>query len=139
VLLAPCKRCGAYHKGNHTSWSAECPERVKEILRVKAARQTLLTLFLISATASMREACDTQEENTPDREWSIVTAKKRKVGRPVGAVNKIKTIIRDASQSIFSFSSQSMRDTCETPATTQLDEHSQMDCDNTQAEAEGNA
>ena len=68
-----------------------------------------------------------------------MTIKKRKVGRPVGAVNKTKIIFRDASQNIFSFSSQSMRDICETPATTQLDKHSQMDCDNTQAEAEGNA
>jgi hypothetical protein len=139
VSPAPRKRCAACHGGNHTSWSAECPARVKEILRAKAAKQTLSTLFPISATASMREACDTQGENTPDREWSTVTVKKRKVGRPVGAVNKTKTIIRDANQSIFSFSSQSMRDTCETPATTQLDKHSQMDCDNTQAEAEGNA
>jgi hypothetical protein len=127
---APRKRCAACHGGNHTSWSAECPARVKEILRAKAARQTLSTLFPISAT--LREACDTQGENTPDGEWSTVTVKKRKVGRPVGAVNKTKTINRDASQSIFSFSSQSMRGTCETPATTQLDKHSQMDCDNTQ-------
>ena len=132
MSLAPRKRYAACHGGNHTSWSAECPARVKEILRVKAVRQTLLTLFLISATASIREACDTQGENTPDREWSTVTVKKRKVGRPVGAVNKTKTIFRDANQSIFSFSSQSMRDTCETPATTQLDKHSQIDCDNTQ-------
>ena len=95
---APRKRCAACHGGNHTSWSAECPARTKKILRAKAARQTLSTLFPISATASiLREACGTQEENTPDREWSTVTAKKRKVGRPVGAVNKTKIIIRDAS------------------------------------------
>jgi hypothetical protein len=137
VLPAPYKRCAACYGGNHTSWSAECPARVKEILRVKAVRQTLLTLFPISAT--LREACNTQGENTPDGEWSTVTVKKRKVGRPVGAVNKTKTIIRDANQSIFSFSSQSMRDTYETPVTTQLDKHSQIDCDNTQAEAEDNA
>jgi hypothetical protein len=135
MLLAPRKRCAACHRGNHPLWSAEYPARVKEILRAKAARQTLLTLFPISATASiLREACDTQGENTPDREWSIVTAKKRKVGRPVGTVNKTKTINRDTSQSIFSFTSQSMRGTCETPAITQLNKHSQMDCNNTQAE-----
>ena len=108
VSPAPRKRCAACHGGNHTSWSAECPARVKEILRAKAARQTLSTLFPISAT--LREACGTQGENTPDGEWSTVTTKKRKVGRPVGAVNKTKTINRDATQSIFSFSSQSMRE-----------------------------
>ena len=77
---------------------------MKEILRVKAVRQTLLTIFSVLATASiLREIYDTQGENISDREWSTVTAKKRKVGRPVGAVNKVKTINRDTSQSIFSF------------------------------------
>jgi hypothetical protein len=86
-------------------------------------------MILWSATApAMRGACEVPGEGTLDTEWSTVT-KKRKIGRPIGSVNKAKTIGRDASQSIFSFTSQSMRGASETPTNTQLVEHSQMDCD----------
>lgn len=125
------KQCAACYGGQHTSWSTECPARVKEIRRAKEARHVMSGLFPVSGTApTMRGACDTPEKGIQDAEgeWSTVT-KKRKIGRPIGAVNKTKTISRDASQSIFSFTSQSMRGASEAPANTQQTEHSQMDCD----------
>lgn len=137
VSQASRKRCAACQGGQHTSWTSECPARVKEIRRAKAAKQTLPRLFPISATVpTLRETYGAQEESTPDREWSTVTTKKRKIGRPIGAVNKAKTISKDISQSTFSFASQSIRGSGETPTTTQLNKHSQMDCDTTQTGGE---
>jgi hypothetical protein len=137
------KRCAACQGGEHTSWSAECPARVKETLRARAAKLTLPKLFLIStAVPTLREVFGaTPAENTrlsgdsqATENWSTVTTKKRKLqtpGRPIGAVSKAKTTTRDTSQSIFSFSQtqQSTRGASEAPASTQLDKSSRMDCD----------
>jgi hypothetical protein len=136
---APRKRCaachGACHGGQHTSWSGECPARVKEIVRAKAARRALSRLFPISAIPPiLREACGAQEESMRDEGWSTMATKKRKLaGRPLGAVNKARIINRDADQNIFSFTSQaqSMRGASEAPAIippTHSTEHSKMDC-----------
>jgi hypothetical protein len=81
--------------------------RAKEILRAKTARRALSRLFLISALPpTLREAfgASTSEEGVRDEGWSTVATKKRKLaGRPLGAASKAKTINRDPSQSIFSF------------------------------------
>jgi hypothetical protein len=149
ILPAPRKRCAACHKGEHASWSAECPARVKEISRAKTARRTLPRLFPTSAIPpTLREAFGTPEDGTPEEStrlsggsqategWSTVATKKRKLaGRPLGAVSKAKTINRDASQSIFSFTSQpqSTRGASEAPTIIQPIEHSQMDRESTSA------
>lgn len=144
VSPAPRKRCAACQGGEHTSWSAECPARVKETLRAKAAKSILPKLFPIStAVSKLREAFGAAPADSTrlsggsqaTENWSTETTKKRKLqtpGRPIGAVNKAKTIAKDANQSIFSFGSQTQRSTRgagDTPASTQPDNSSQMDCD----------
>jgi hypothetical protein len=149
VSPAPRKRCAACQGGEHTSWSAECPAKVKETLRARAAKTALPKLFPIStAVPTLREvfgAVSAENTRLPDgshaiENWSTVTTKKRKLqtpGRPIGAVSKAKTNTRDTSQSIFSFSSQTQQNTqntrsaSDTPASTQLNESSRMDCDYT--------
>src|SRR5450432_4413669 len=106
VSPATRKRCAACPNGEHTSWSAECPARVKETLRAKAAKLTLPKLFLIStAVPTLRErfgAAPAAENTrlsgdsqaTATENWSTMTIKKRKLqipGRPIGAVSKAKT------------------------------------------------
>jgi hypothetical protein len=116
------------------------PARAKEILRAKTARRALSRLFPISALPpTLREAFGAPEESTRDEGWYTVATKKIKLaGRPLGAVSKAKIINRDASQSIFSFTSQSQstRGASEAPEITQPIEHSRMDCDTTQAGGE---
>jgi hypothetical protein len=149
VSPATRKRCAACQSGEHTSWSAECPARVKETLRAKTAKLTLPKLFPIStAVPTLREmfgaapAENTRlsgnSQATATENWSTVTTKKRKLqtpGRPTGAVSKAKTTTRDANQSIFNFSSQtqqqSTRGASDAPASTQPDKSSRMDCDST--------
>jgi hypothetical protein len=123
ISPAPRKRCAACHGGEHKSWSTECPARAKEILRAKTAKRALPRLFPISAMPpTLREAFGgTPAESTrpsggsqATEGWSTVATKKRKLqalGRPIGAVSKAKTINRDASQSIFSFTSQPQQNT----------------------------
>jgi hypothetical protein len=116
--------------------------RAREILRAKTARRALSRLFPISALPpTLREVfgASASEENTRDEGWSTVAIKKRKLaGRPLGAASKVKTINRDANQSIFSFTNQpqSTRGASEAPETTQPTEHSRMDCDDSQAGGE---
>jgi hypothetical protein len=140
ISPAPRKRCAACHGGEHASWSAECPARAKEILRAKTARRALSRLFPISALPpTLREAFGAPEESPRDEGWSTVATKKRKLaGRPLGATSKAKIINKDASQSIFSFTSQSQstRGASKAPETIQQTEHSQMECDTTQAGGE---
>jgi hypothetical protein len=105
-------------------------------------------ILIASPAPTLREAFGTQEEGTPEEStrlsggsqategWSTVATKKRKLaGRPLGAVSKAKTINRDASQSIFSFTSQpqSTRGASEAPTIIQPIEHSQMDRESTSA------
>jgi hypothetical protein len=143
------KRCAACQGGEHTSWSAECPARVKETLRAKAARAALPKLFPVSTTVpTLREAFGAVSVPATDSKhlsggsqatenWSTVATKKRKLqipGRPIGAVSKAKTITKDVNQSIFSFGNQTQQGTrgaSDTPASTQPDKSSQMDCDST--------
>jgi len=144
VSPAPRKRCAACQGGDHTSWSGECPARVKEILRAKAAKLALPKLFPISTTVpTLREALGAvpaestrlSDGSQATENWSTVTTKKRKLqipGRPIGAVSKTKTITKDASQSIFSFGSQTQQSTrgaSDAPASTQPDKSLRMDCD----------
>jgi hypothetical protein len=104
---APRKRCAACQKREHTSWSAECLMRAKEILWAKIVKRALLRLFLILALpltlkevfgASASAASAAEEESTRDKEWFTVATKKRKLaGRPLSAVSKVKTINKDAN------------------------------------------
>ena len=78
---------------------------------------------------------------TPYTKGSMRRVRGKLAGRPLGAVNKARTINRDTDQSIFSFTSQvqSMRGASEAPVIippTHSTEHSQMDCDAIQAERE---
>jgi hypothetical protein len=141
ISPTPRGRCAACQRGKHTSWSAECPARIKEISRAKIARQALLRLFRTSTTPPILKEAFGAPESTRDKGWFTVAIKKRKLaGRLLGAVSKAKIINRDASQSIFSFTSQpqSTRGASEAPTitTTQPTEHSWMDCDATQAGGE---
>jgi hypothetical protein len=99
ISPAPRKRCAACHRGEHASWSAECPARAKEISRAKTARRELSRLFPTSAIPpTLREAFSAPEESVRDKRWSTVATKKRKLaGRPLGAASKAKTINRDAN------------------------------------------
>ena len=109
------KRCAACKIGDHASWSQACPARQREIARAKQAERFKPKLFPVSAPTAFtfsREAEATQATNmrgssvTPEGEWIIVD-KKRKLnasGRPIGALNKAKTIIpRPEDRSILSF------------------------------------
>ena len=143
------KRCAACQGGEHTSWSAECPARVKETLRAKAARAVLPKLFPVSTTVpTLREAFGAVSVPAADSKrlsggsqatenWSTMATKKMKLqipGRPIAAVSKAKTITKDVNQSIFSFGNQTQQGTrgaSDTPASTQPDKSSQMDCEST--------
>jgi hypothetical protein len=150
ISPAPHKRCAACHGEEHTSWSPKCPERVKEIARAKAAKRALPRQFPTSnIPPTLREmfGATTAESPRPlggpqaTEGWTTVDTKKRKLqaptlGRSKGAASKAKRIDRDASQSIFSFTSQpqqqqSRRGASEAPTskTTQAIENSQMDYD----------
>jgi hypothetical protein len=94
-------------------------------------------MFGAAPVENTRLSGDSQATTTTEN-WSTVTTKKRKLqtpGRPTGAVSKAKTTTRDASQSIFSFSSQtqqqSTRGASDAPASTQSNKNSRMDCDST--------
>jgi hypothetical protein len=68
-------------------------------------------------------------------EYTNVTNKKRKLGtlgRPIGAVNKAKTTVKDADTRTLNFFPQiDQRRFGETPASTQLSESSDMDIEPT--------
>jgi hypothetical protein len=56
VSLATRKRCAACQGEKHISWSAECPARIKETLRARAAKSTLSKLFpILTAVSTLRE------------------------------------------------------------------------------------
>jgi hypothetical protein len=69
ITPTPRGRCAACHRGEHTSWSAECPARIKEISRAKTARRALLRLFPTSIIPpTLREAFGAPEESTRDED-----------------------------------------------------------------------
>jgi hypothetical protein len=116
-------------KGDTSSESGQvnATEAISNINRVP----TLKEVFGAALVENTRLLGDSQATEN----WSTVTIKKRKLqtpGRPIGAVSKVKTITRDVSQSIFSFSSQTQQSTrgaSDAPASTQPNKSLRMDCD----------
>jgi Zinc knuckle len=109
------KCCAACKVGDHASWSQACPARQREIARAKQTERFKPKLFPVSAPTAFafsRETEATQATSmrgasaTPEGEWTMVD-KKRKLnvsGRPIGALNRAKTIIpRPEDRSILSF------------------------------------
>jgi hypothetical protein len=113
------KKCAGCNGGNHTSWSKDCPARIKELQRARAARLTLSRLFPVATTKQFltESSKDSQAESrrppgaSQRTEDALDASKKRKLnptGRPIGAMNKAKTLNRNASanNSILNFTSQ---------------------------------
>ena len=134
------KCCAACSGGQHASWSTACPARQRDTQRARTARRTMPRLFPVAArmsptpifseipTGSMRFPSVSQASSDG---FSVVTAKKRKFGtpgRPVGAVNKAKTIERDVDTRTLNFVPQiDLRSASETPTSTQLSTDSEME------------
>jgi hypothetical protein len=124
---ATLKKCAGCNGGNHTAWSRDCPARVKELQRVKAAQLSLPKLFPVATAerfftgstraGNTRLSGASQVESTRPPGASQVNgdapdaSKKRKlnpIGRPTGAVSKAKTIDRGAgANSILNFTTSS--------------------------------
>jgi hypothetical protein len=136
------RSCAACTGGDHPSWSTACPSRIQEASRAKTARIIMMRLYPVPAKAtpppgdtptdSIRFTGATQAND----EWTTVTTKKRKYaapGRPIGSLNRLKAIPRDADNHILNFSSQSsIRKEYETPTSTQLTAESEREIESTQ-------
>jgi hypothetical protein len=121
------KKCAGCNGENHTSWSKDCPARVKELGRARAAKLALSRLFPVATITQfftkpfktpqaegMRPAGASQAESmrpsgaSQSNEDASDAPKKRKlnpIGRPIGAVNKAKALggLTSANNSILNF------------------------------------
>ena len=120
-------RCAGCNGGNHTAWSKDCPARIKELGRAKAVKLTLSRLFPVASLTQLftrpfkgQQSEITRSTGASQEECMRLTGaaqgngeapeapKKRKlnpVGRPIGAVNKAKTLggSAGANSSILDF------------------------------------
>jgi hypothetical protein len=110
-------KCAGCNGGNHPAWSKDCPARIKELGRAKAAKLALSRLFPVASvtqfitrpfkgqqTEPARQAGASQDgsmrlsSTSQDIEIAVEALeapKKRKpnpVGRPKGSVNKVKAL-----------------------------------------------
>jgi hypothetical protein len=120
-------KCAGCNGGNHPAWSKDCPARIKELGRAKAAKLALSRLFPVASvtqfitrpfkgqqTEAARQAGASQDGSTrlssalQGIEEALEAPKKRKlnpIGRPKGSVNKAKTLSSsaEANNSILNF------------------------------------
>ena len=109
------KRCAGCNGGNHTAWSKDCPARMKELGRAKAAKLALPRLFSVATSVAQyitqslgghqaeheyqpgaSQDMNMRQTGASQSEGGVLEApKKRKlnsIGRPKGSINKAKTL-----------------------------------------------
>jgi hypothetical protein len=69
------RRLQACNGGNHTSWSKDCPARIKELQRARAAKLTLPKLFPVATitqffTESFKDSQAEKVEFNRPPNWS---------------------------------------------------------------------
>jgi hypothetical protein len=141
---APRKSCAACNSGEqHASWSTACQARLRDMQRAKTVRRTMARLYPVpgkeshipifseTPAGSMRFTGSTQSSDG----FTVVT-KKRKFGtpgRPIGSINKAKTIEKGEGTRTLDFTPQiSLRKPSDSPASTQLTAESEMEVESTQ-------
>ena len=122
------KRCAACKVGDHASWSQACPAKQREIARAKQAERFKPKLFPVSSPMAFTfngeneatQATSMRGANaTAEGEWTMVDKKRRlnTPGRPVGALNRAKTIqLRPEDRSILSFTQSTINSSLGIPS-----------------------
>jgi hypothetical protein len=118
---AKSRHCAACDGGNHASWSPRCPARKKEAERANRARANCPRLYPVTTRNTQDPTPNYQmkffsasqpeptrvESDSDDPAWEVVDEgkkRRRKImprGRPIGSVNKSKTIERTTEQNIY--------------------------------------